>query len=217
MLTFLIGYLIERAILRLAIRCVIPAALLVWMLGGCVAIDAAVHDLTNGAGRSNYAGTLPHHVRLLGRATRASGCRAHDGLPDSACTPGAVFADATLSEICTPGYTRAVRNVSYDTKRAIYRAYGMRRHFNGASGEADHLVPLALAGANSSRNLWPEAATPYPGSHEKDQLEAYLAHAVCAHKISLSRAQAEIATNWRATFYRIGPGVLRKWGGRYRQ
>jgi hypothetical protein len=217
MLTLLIGYLIERAIWRRAIRCVIPATLLVWMLGGCGAIDAAVHDLTNGASRSNYSGALPHHVRLLGRATRASGCRAHDGLPDSACTPGAVFADATLSEICSPGYSRAVRNVSYETKRAVYRAYGMRRHFNGTSGEQDHLIPIALGGANSRANLWPEAATPYPGSHEKDQLEAYMANAACAQHISLRHAQTEIATNWRAAFYRIGAGVLRRWGGRYRR
>jgi hypothetical protein len=45
MFKFLVGYLIERALLRLAIRIAVPAALLAWMLGGCGAIDAALRDL----------------------------------------------------------------------------------------------------------------------------------------------------------------------------
>jgi hypothetical protein len=122
MFKFLVGYLIERALLRLAIRIAVPAALLAWMLGGCGAIDAAVRDLTKDPRASSYAGALPHRVRPLEPRTKASGCSTRNGLPDPACTPGAVFADATLNEICTPGYSRAVRNVSYGTKSAVYRA-----------------------------------------------------------------------------------------------
>src|SRR5919204_4253964 len=36
--------------------------------------------------------------------TKASRCRARGALPDPACTPGAVFANASTAQICVSGY-----------------------------------------------------------------------------------------------------------------
>ena len=52
-------------------------------------------------------------------------------------------------------------------------------------------------------NLWPEAATPKPGFHEKDKVENYLHDQVCDGKITLKEAQIEIATNWLNVYHRI--------------
>lgn len=135
----------------------------------------------------------------LGAAsTHAAGGRCHVRglLPDPRCTPGAVFPSATLAQICTPGYSASVRNVSRATKRRVDRAYGLRP---GHGGEVDHLIPLELGGANSTRNLWPERA---PGAHRKDHLENRLHRGVCEGKIYLRTAQIAIAANW-AKLYAI--------------
>ena len=87
--------------------------------------------------------------------------------------------------------------MSAATKDAVYAAYGMTRHFDGADGEVDHLVSLELGGTNARANLFPEAA---PGSHQKDRLENALHDEVCAGAISLGRAQREIARNWVAAY-----------------
>jgi hypothetical protein len=54
---------------------------------------------------------------------------------------------------------------------AVYNAYGITKHFNGRTGEVDHLVSLELGGSNDRANLFPEAASPRPGSHDKDKRE----------------------------------------------
>ena len=90
-----------------------------------------------------------------------------------------------------------MRNVSEATKDAVYRAYGMSRHFDGEDGEVDHLVSLELGGSNGRANLFPEAA---PGSHQKDRLENQLHDEVCAGRISLRHAQQVIATDWVAAY-----------------
>lgn len=64
------------------------------------------------------------------------------------------------------------------------------------SYEVDHLISLELGGSNSPRNLWPEAAQPRPGYHEKDRVEDELHAAVCAGRVSLRAAQDGIAANW---------------------
>ena len=133
----------------------------------------------------------------LGAVTRFSGCHVRGELPDHACTPGARFAKVTKAEVCTPGYSSAVRNVSSSTKDAVYTAYGMTRHFNGSNGEVDHLVSLELGGSNARSNLFPEAA---PGSHEKDRLENELHAEVCSGSLRLRAAQRLIATNWVAAY-----------------
>lgn len=69
----------------------------------------------------------------------------------------------------------------------------------------DHLVSLELGGSNTIANLWPEAATPTPGFHEKDRVENYLHEQVCAEQVTLRRAEHEIATNWLAVYRQITP------------
>ena len=69
------------------------------------------------------AGVTPD--RPFGARTRDSGCQAHDALPDNACTPGAIFPDATAAEICRPGYSSSVRSVPPEVSRQVYREYGI--------------------------------------------------------------------------------------------
>jgi hypothetical protein len=131
----------------------------------------------------------------FGVQTKTTDCKVNGPLPDSACTPGAIFPDATVSQICTPGYASSVRNVPTSVKNKVYAEYGIASHYPGQY-EVDHLVSLELGGSNDISNLWPEAASPTPGFHQKDQVENYLHDQVCSGKIPLKQAQIEIATNW---------------------
>ena len=130
--------------------------------------------------------------------TRRSGCRTHGALPNRACTPGARFSRVTRAQVCRPGYASSVRNVSSSTKDGVYRAYGLSEHYNGATGEVDHLISLELGGSNARANLFPESASPRPGSHEKDRLENKLSELVCRGRVSLVFAQRLIARDWIA-------------------
>ena len=138
----------------------------------------------------------------LGKRTKTSGCVAHGGLPDSACTPGAIFPNATVQQICTSGYASSVRYVPFSEADQVYAEYGIYHHYSGEF-EDDHLVPLELGGSNDIANLWPEAASPTPGFHQKDQVENYLHDQVCSGAMSLKEAQTEIATNWLAVYQRM--------------
>lgn len=141
----------------------------------------------------------------FGVQTQTSGCQAHNGLPDSACTPGAIIASATVSEICTSGYSSSVRNVPTSEKDQVYAEYGITSHYSGQY-EVDHLVSLELGGSNDIANLWPELASPTPGFHQKDQVENYLHSQVCSGAIDLAKAQEEIATNWLAVYNQMQGG-----------
>lgn len=123
-------------------------------------------------------------------------CRAQGGLPDLSCTTGAVFANATVAQICKPGYAGSVRDVPQSEKDQVFAEYGIAQHPSGAY-EVDHLVSLELGGSNDIANLWPEAATPKPGFHEKDKVEGYLHNQVCSGEMALKDAQAGIAKNWK--------------------
>jgi hypothetical protein len=131
----------------------------------------------------------------LGHRTKFSGCHVRGLLPDPPCTPGAIFAGATVGQICTPGYSQSVRNVSESVKQGVYAEYGIASHVPG-SYEVDHLVSLELGGNNSVANLWPEIS---PGYHEKDGIENRLHDAVCSGSVSLRTAQLQIARDWRHT------------------
>ncbi len=131
----------------------------------------------------------------IGQRTKTSGCVSNNALPDSACTPGAIFADATKDQICQPGYSKNVRNVPDSEKNDVYDEYGITHHSTGEY-EVDHLISLELGGSNDIANLWPEPAEPRPGFHEKDKVENYMHDQVCSGAISLHDAQVQIATNW---------------------
>jgi len=141
----------------------------------------------------------------LHRATRTTHCRVRGPLPDPRCTPGAIFTRASRGAICKRGYAGKVRNVSASLKRKVYAAYGIRHHTRG-SYEVDHLVSLELGGSNDEANLFPEAARPRPGFHEKDRLENRLHALVCERRESLRTAQHRIAGDWLAEYRRLGLG-----------
>ena len=131
----------------------------------------------------------------IGQRTKTSGCVSTNALPDSACTPGAIFPDATKEQICKPGYSSQVRNVPESEKNDVYAEYSIVKHSAGQY-EVDHLISLELGGSNEIANLWPEPAEPRPGFHEKDKVENYMHDQVCSGAISLQQAQAEIASDW---------------------
>jgi len=144
----------------------------------------------------------------IGQRSQTSSCHVRGPFPDPACTPGAIFPDATLAEICVPGYTARVRNVSAKTKNLVYEEYGFSYPQPPGAFEADHLIPLELGGSNDIANLFPEAALPVPGFHEKDLVENYLHGEACAGRVPLDAAQKQIANDWLAVYQALTPDEL---------
>jgi len=138
----------------------------------------------------------------LGVRTKFANCIITAGVQDFDCTPGAVIAGVTKDQVCTPGYATSVRNVPESEKNAAYQEYGIMSHYSGEY-EVDHLISLELGGSNDIANLWPEAAEPQPGFHEKDKVENYLHGQVCNGTISLQEAQLEISQHWLEVYNRI--------------
>jgi hypothetical protein len=171
-------------------------AMLALVLTGCnisisVPSDTATATATsNGTNAANYK---------WGVRTKTSGCQVHGPLQDFACTPGDIFPNATKDVICQSGYASSVRNVPTSEKNEVYAEYGITHHSAGQY-EVDHLVSLELGGSNDISNLWPEAASPRPGFHQKDKVENYLHDQVCSGAIPLRQAQYEIATNWLTVY-----------------
>ncbi len=170
---------------------------MVLALSGCGSVTITVNPSSSPS--SGNTGTGTGGTPNFGVQTKTSGCQAHNGLPDSACTPGALLATGTKDAICKSGYAKSVRNVPDSVKNQVYAEYGIKSHTPGQY-EVDHLVSLELGGSNEIANLWPELASPKPGFHEKDKVENYLHSQVCSGAISLQQAQQEIATNWLAVY-----------------
>lgn len=126
-------------------------------------------------------------------------------LPDPRLTPGDVLT-TDAQAVCTPGYSRSVRDVPTFLKQQVYRSYGVVAR-EPCEYEIDHLISLELGGSNSIRNLWPESAITQPlNSHTKDRIENKLHPLVCAGPLSLEQAQREIAADWTAAYrHYLGP------------
>jgi hypothetical protein len=148
-------------------------------------------------GRAGVGDITASSSSVLGIQTKTADCVVNGVLPDSDCTPGAVFLDVTKDQICTPGYSQSVRDVPDSEKKQVYAEYGIATHFTGEY-EVDHLISLELGGSNNISNLWPEAAEPHPGFHEKDQVENYLHREVCNGQMALRDAQKIIAHDWQS-------------------
>lgn len=114
-------------------------------------------------------------------------------LPDAKLTPGATL-DVTKEDVCTPGYSKKVRDVPSSVKRQVYAEYHTQYVPHGY--EVDHLISLELGGSNSIRNLWPESYSIYWNAHVKDALENKLHSLICDGTISMETAQKEISVNW---------------------
>lgn len=140
-----------------------------------------------------------------GTQTKTRDCQVNGPFPDHACTPGAVFPHVTKDQVCTKGYSSSVRNVTIATKKQVYDDYGITHHTAGAY-EVDHYISLELGGSNEVANLWPEAANPIPGFHQKDAVENYLHDHVCKGDITLQQAQEAIATDW-VSLYTNTPNI----------
>jgi hypothetical protein len=168
-------------------------ATLVWLVAAMAACGTEFNSDTGGATTGAYQ---------FGVQTKSSGCMASGGLPDHACTPGDIFPTATKDQICVSGYASSVRDVPQSVKEQVYAAYGITSRQPGQY-EVDHLVNLSIGGSNDISNLWPEAASPTPGFHEKDQVEVYLQDQVCSGKMDLRTAQIQIASNWLAVYDQI--------------
>ena len=147
--------------------------------------------------------------------TKATDCLSSGGLPDPACTPGAldprVTQDNIASTICVSGYTATVRPSTTVTNRIKVKqmaAYGLQDQ-PLATNELDHLVPLELGGAPADvANLWPEPWTGDVNAHQKDTVETFLNREVCRGIIQLVDAQRMIATDWLEVYQHkaIPPG-----------
>lgn len=71
--------------------------------------------------------------------------------PDARLTPGDVLTtDATA--VCTPGYSRSVRDVPMFLKQQVYRDYEVLWR-EPREYKIDPLMSLELGGSNSIRNL----------------------------------------------------------------
>ncbi|MGI8550839.1 MAG: HNH endonuclease signature motif containing protein [Dehalococcoidia bacterium] len=169
----------------------IAGAVVLLLLGAAIALL-----LARGTGNRNSTTTSESpSVPVLGQRTKTQSCVAGGALPDRGCTPGAIFTDATKERICVSGYSSSVRNVPVEVKNQVYAEYGIASHAAGQY-EVDHLISLELGGSNDIANLWPEAASPRPGFHEKDRYENYAHDQVCSGQISLQEAQRRIAGDW---------------------
>ena len=130
----------------------------------------------------------------------------HAAYPDAKYTPGATFPHLTEKQLCTPGYTATVRNVSDKIARQVFVNYGLEAKYltkDRANYEVDHLISLELGGSNDISNLWPQPYDPQPGARQKDVVETNLHRRVCAHELTVSQAQDIITHDWCAEYKNI--------------
>lgn len=156
---------------------------------------------------------LPKSLRAR---TKTADCRVQGPLPDPECTPGAIFAEATRERVCQAGYTATVRKVPDSLKKKVFKEYGISATQPFGSYEIDHFIPLAIGGSNDIANLFPEAADPFPGFHEKDLVENYLQHEVCLGHIEIGAAQRVIAADWVKVYETIPPDMLDALAAKYK-
>ena len=155
-------------------------------------------------------------TRSLEARTKSAGCISENSLPDHACTPGAVFGDISEDRVCTPGYSKTVRNVPQKLRKEVFAEYGVPYSQPRGSYEVDHLIPLALGGDNEIANLFPQPAEPPPGFREKDIVEIFLHEEVCAGRADLASSQWQIANDWLAIYKNLTAAQIEKIKNKYR-
>jgi hypothetical protein len=131
-------------------------------------------------------------------------------LPDHALTPGDVLTTDT-KVICVVGYSKTVRDVKADERRAMFLSYGIPDTGEWSSYEGDHLISLELGGSNKLTNLWPQSYLLSPwNAYKKDTLENLLHRLVCNGTVPIEVAQKEIATDWIAAYEKYLPYMKKK-------
>lgn len=125
--------------------------------------------------------------------------------PNPQFTPGLVattdFKELTAVSACGT-YSQCHRKTTNAMKNIVCNEYP--QNCTGTD-EKDHVIPLALGGADDIKNLWsqPEHVLINGedwGFHTKDKLETYLVNQMKAGKISPSDAQHCILSNWIACY-----------------
>lgn len=109
---------------------------------------------------------------------------------------GAIDPNCTKEKVCLSDYTKEVRPPSNFTN-ALKKTQMEEWSLIGISSqyEEDHFIPLELCGCPMcQQNLWPQK---WNEAREKDKDETQLHRAVCAGKMTLKEAQAEIRSKWK--------------------
>lgn len=142
--------------------------------------------------------TLPAIVCVLALVTGAAFAA---DLPNPTTTPGIVLT-VDLAKICRPGYPATVRPPAAYTNRLKRQQLASSADKNPRHFEEDHLVSLELGGdPRDPRNLWPQSRVSSPwNAAAKDRIENWLHRAVCARRLPLATAQAQIAKDWIAAY-----------------
>ena len=184
------------------------------LIGTGGATSWTVQEPKAGQFRLVVVGNDAQRIPDISAAPSPGACRSTGGLddwlPDPKCTPGAVTALVTQTNIrttiCRPGGGwgltggpfRPPQSITAPAKRLMLAAYAIPK---GTVTELDHLVPITLGGSNSIANLSPEPSTKSGDfvTNPKDLVEAAMRAAVCRrkHAVPLRAAQMAMATDWR--------------------
>lgn len=124
--------------------------------------------------------------------------------PKTSLTPGETR-PVTIGQVCGSAEIQPIGNVSPETQRQVFAAYGMTAAPPNAY-EVDYLITPELGGADTIRNLWPQPYSVRWNARVKDQLERRLHQLVCEGKLDLATAQHDISTDWIGAWKKyVGP------------
>src|SRR5690349_12998046 len=91
---------LSKVVMKISYLALVVIALAL-LLAGC---DASTLNAPAPGSPNQPASGQPAAPPQWGQRTKTSGCAVNGPLPDSACTPGDIFPQATRNDICTPGY-----------------------------------------------------------------------------------------------------------------
>ncbi len=134
-------------------------------------------------------------IVALSLATPVFSCETDGLFPDVECTPGDIFPNCTIEDMCVRGYSATVRKMPKSKKLKVYEMYDIPKS-QQKNYVIDHLISLQLCGNNDIKNLFPQNRKGEFNSRTKDKIENYLKRNVCNENISLKDAQTVIAEDW---------------------
>jgi len=122
-------------------------------------------------------------------------CSTDGVFPDAECTPGDIFLECSVKQMCVKGYSATVRSMPKSKKNKVYEMYGISKE-RRKNYVIDHLISLQLCGNNEIKNLFPQSREGKFNSRTKDKTENYLKREVCKGNMLLEDAQTVIAEDW---------------------